>query len=568
MGIQISNLLADSAFDWQSVVSQLVAVQRTATIVPVEIEKTKNTEKSAALAELGTLLTALQDSAQAIRGNDIFSARTVSTDTANTTWKSTSSKGAPLGTYVFAVQQLATSGQLRGATNIGAGLAPTDDVNALTVANLRTASAVTAGTFSVNGHAVTVATTDSLQQVFDAISTATGGDVTATYDSATDRVRLQGTGEIVLGASNDTSNFLGVMKLANNGTSAVASGAALGTVKTSATLANAGFAPAVSGSGSFAVNGVSIAYDASTDTLGGLINRINKSAAGVTAAYDAVNDRMTLTNNSTGDIGLGVTDSPGGLLASLGLTAGAGSTLARGTNARFTVNGGDTITSASNTLDSTVHGIAGLSVTVNTQTTQAIQVDSDTASMQGSIQSFVDAFNAVQTYIDAATKITITGTKVEGSTLTGNREVEGWGRTLRSMAFETISGLSGTIDQLNDLGLDFNGISNQLQIRDPEKLTSALSEHPADVQDFFLNGSTGFISKFYGFLTTTGGANRAQQASLTQANTGLTSQLERLEAQLAAEKEKLSTAFIAMQNAQSWAKTQATALDNAFGNKD
>ena len=48
-------------------------------------------------------------------------------------------------------------------------------------------------------------------------------------------------------------------------------------------------------SGSFTINGTSIAVDAATDTLETLIARINGAGAGVTAAYDAAADRLVLT---------------------------------------------------------------------------------------------------------------------------------------------------------------------------------------------------------------------------------------------------------------------------------
>lgn len=566
MGIQISNLLADAPFDWQSVVTQLIDVQRTATIKPVETEIERNTAKTSALAELGTLLSSLQDSVQSIRSNDVFSARTVSTDTANTTWKSTSSKGAPLGSYTFAVSQLATKSQFRGAADVGASLSATSDVSGLTLANARTATALKAGTFTINGQKVTIDTTQSLKDVFDAIATATSGEVTASYDPATDKVTLSGSGPIVLGAVNDTSNFLSVFKLANNGTGTVSSSGKLGTVRQTATLATAGLTGDPGAAGSFSLNGVSISFDPATDTVGALISRINSSSAGVTAAYDSANDRFTLTNNATGDTGIGIVDSAGGLLASLGLTTGGGGSFNRGLNAVFTLNGGAAITSASNTLDSAVHGITGLSVSVNTATTQTIQVESDTDAMQTAINDFVTAFNAVQEFIDTNTKITISGTSVATSTLTDNREVENWGKELRSLAFASIGGLTGSVKQLGDLGLDFDGISSKLVFKSSEKFLTALSDRPDDVKAFFLTGGTGFVSKFYSKLTTIGTANRSQQANLSKTNDSLTSQLERLESQLASEKEKLTTAFLAMQDAQSWASTQAKALDNAFNN--
>lgn len=565
-GIKISNLLQNSAFDWQEIVTKLMDVQRTATIKPVEAEITKNQEKTTALGEINTLLENLKSAAQAMRTDNVFSLRSVSSAT-STTWSSTSSNGASVGSYTFDVTQLATSARLAGADNIGSSLSATNDVTSLTLANLRTATAVKAGTFTVNGHQVSVATTDSLQDVFDAISTATGGTVTASYNSATDKVTLAGSSTVVLGAANDTSNFLAVFKLANNSSATVASSGKLGTVKTNAALGSAGLATPPTGSGSFAINGVSISYNSATDTISSLISRINKSTAGVTASYDSANDRMLLTNNSTGDMGIGVTDDSNGILAALGLTTGAGAALARGTNALFTVNGGETLTSTSNTLTDSVHGISGLSVTVNTEDEQTLTIGSDVASMQSYITKFIDAFNAVQSKIDADTKITITGTKVETSVLTGEREVEGWGTKLRHLAFEAVSGLSGTIDQLNELGIDFDGISNQLKITDSEKLATALTDKPDDVGAFFLTSNTGFVSRFYTSLTTLASANRTQQSRLSDSNDKLTAQLDRLQAQLAAEEERLTESFIKMQQAQSAAQSQATALDNAFGNK-
>lgn len=565
-GIKISNLLQNSAFDWQEIVTKLMDVQRTATIKPVEAEIAANTDKTTALNDLNTLMESLKSSVQAIRTDNVFSLRSVSSST-NTTWTSTSSNGAAVGSYTFDVTQLATQARLAGADNIGSSLAATNDVTGLTVANLRTATAVTAGTFTVNGKQVTVATTDSLDDVFNAISTATGGTVTASYDSSTDKVTLSGSSTVVLGAANDTSNFFSVFKLANNGASSVSSSGKLGTVKTTASLASAGLATTPSGSGTFSINGVSIAYDTATDTIKSLISRINKSTAGVTASYDSANDRMMLSNNSTGDIGIGVTDDSNGILAALGLTSGTGATLTRGTNALFTVNGGETLSSTSNTLTDSVHGISGLSVTVNTKDEQTLTIGSDVATMQSYITKFVDAFNAVQSKIDEDTKITITGTKVATSVLTGNREVEGWGTNLRDLVFSSISGLSGTIDQLDDLGIDFDGISNQLKIADSEKLATALTDKPDDVGAYFLTSGTGFVSKLYTNLTKLTSANRAQQSRLSDSNDKLNTQLERLQAQLASEEDRLTQSFIQMQNAQSNAQTQATALDNAFGNK-
>ena len=563
MGIKISNLLQDAAFDWKNVVDQLVDVQRSATIKPVETEIARNEKQVAAIAELEGLLETLKDSVQAMRSDNVFSLRTVSS-ASGTTWKSTSSSNAAIGSYTFDVTQLATKAKLTGGAEIGSALHNSSDVSSLTLSTLRTATAVTAGTFSVNGQPVTVSTADSLEEVFQAISDATGGAVTASYAPGTDKVTLASAGEIVLGAANDTSNFFSVFKLANNGTGTVTSASTLGTVRTTAPLASAGLAAGASGAGSFKLNGVEIAYDTATDSLAGLVSRINQSGAGVSAAYDSANDRFTLTNTSTGDVGLGATNDTGNLLAALGLTPGAGATLTRGKNALFSLNGGAPISSTSNTLTQAVHGVSGLSVTVNTATEQTLQVESDAATMQSYITDFVDAFNAVQSFIDSNTKVTIAGTKVTTSTLTGNYEIERWGSSLRALAFGAVPGLSGTIDQLADLGLDFDGTNNQLKLVNGETLAAALTERPDEVRDFFLAANTGFVSRFYGSVSNIAKSARSQQSTINKTNDSLTEQLERLESRLSSEEARLTEAFIKMQEAQSAASSQAKTLENAF----
>ncbi len=566
-GIQVSGLVSSSTFDWKSIVDQLIAAE-SKPIERLETTKTTNTEKTTALAAIKTAFTDLQDSVQAMRADEIFSLRTVSSDLASTTWKTTSASNTPVGAYTFNVTRLATKAQQVGALNAGASLSATNNVSGLTLANLNIATAITAGKFTVNGAQVNVATTDSLQDVFAAVSTATGGDVTGSYDPLEDKISFTSgsNAEIILGSSIDSSNFLSAMKLSNAGTSTVSSAARLGTVNLyTATIANSGLATPVTGSGSFSLNGVAISYDASTDRMGDLLSRINSSGAGVKASYDSSADRFTLTNSTTGDSGMGISD-PSGFLAALGLTTGAGGAFARGVNAQFSVNGGATISSASNTLSSSFHGITGLSVSVDSLSSQTLSVQSDGASMATYIQDFVTKFNTVQEMIATDTEVVVSGTNVSKAVLAGNREVEAWSSRLRAMAFDVIGGLSGSVKRLDDLGIDFNGTTSQLVIKSPDKLTAALAEKPDDVSEFFLTSTTGFVAKLYSGLTTLMRDDTTQQNNLSKANLELDDQITRLQAKLEQQRETLTSAFIKMLEAQSLAETQNQTLLDAFSN--
>lgn len=568
-GIQISGLLSNQAFDWKSIVDQIVQADG-APITKLNKEKASNSSESAALAAVGTAMTDLQTAVQAFRADDILSARTVVSNVSGTSWKSNSASGATIGAYTFAVSQVATASKVTGAGDIGSGLSATTDVSGTTLANLNVGAAVTAGTITVNGQSITVALTDSLQNVFDNISAATGGTVTGSYNPATDGITLtNSSGELVLGAANDTSNFFTAMKLTNNGTSTASSASSLGVVKTASPLASAGLKTAItavdgSGNGTFSINGVAIAYNTNTDTMSAVLDRINQSTAGVSASYDATSDRVVLTNKSTGDTGIGLSETGTGFLAAAGLTTGAGGTFSHGKNALFTVNGGATLVSASNTLEASVHGITGLSVTVDSVETQTVTVASDTGSMQTSIQTMLDKFNALQDLIDADTKVTVTGGNVSAGVLSNNREADAWATKLRSLAFESVTGVTGSVQRLDDLGIDFDSTSGHLKIKTPDKLTTALASHPSDVQSFFLTATTGFVPKVYDYLTNVISSDTSQQTNLTKANTDLDTQIAAIQKRLDDERTNLTNSFIAMLDAQSKAQSQTTYLTNQF----
>lgn len=556
-----------SGFDWKSLVDQLMQIEG-APITRLQAEQATNTTQANALKDVGTRLKALQTAAQKLKDQSLFSGRLATSATASSSWKLSAATGTPAGSYQIAVSQVASKARREGTANITAGISATSNVGGVTLGTMRTASFVTAGSFSINGQKISVATTDSLEDVFDAISTATSNDVTASYDPVTDKITLESASdaEIVLGASNDTSNFLQVMKLANNGTDTVASYGTLGTARPATTLATVGLNTAItavdgSGNGTFSINGTSIAYNVNSDSLSTLISRINSSTAGVTASYDAVNDRMTLANNATGDLGMTLTEANGGVLAALGLTTGA--TTVRGQNAAYSINGGPTLISSSNTLDSAALGVTGLSVTVDSQTTQTITVAADTGKMKDNINSFITAYNSLQLFIDDKSKITTTAGKVTANVLSGNRDVQDWATQLRRLAFSAVSGVGG-VDRLDDIGLDLME-SGQITIKDPTKLDTMLSTKGSDVEAFFSTATTGFAAKFDTRLALLIKTDDDSQNRLSQTNTRLDQQIADLQRRLDQQKELLTNSFIAMESAQSKIKQQSTALSNAFG---
>jgi len=569
--INVSSITSDAygSFDWQSMVDKLISVD-SQPITTLQTEETANTAKIESITQIETDLEALQTTAQALSESSLFTSRTASASGSG--WTPTAATGATIGTYSVAVTQLATAAKRIGASDIGSSLSDSNDVSSLTLGSLATATTLTAGTFSVDGAQITVALTDSLQDVFDKIYSATSGVVTASYSSSTDKITLTSSdsSEIVLGTSADTSNFLAAMHLANNSASSVSSSTSLGAVSLTATLSSARLRSSItavdsSGNGSFTINGTSISYNVNSDTLKTVISRINAAGAGVTASYDATNDRMVLTSTSTGDIGIGATETSGGLLDALGLTSN--STLQHGQNALFSVNGGDTVTSMSNTLSSDDLGVTGLTLAVTSVDTQTVTVAADATSMQTAIQEYIDAYNTVQTYLEEQTKTSIgSDGSVTTSTLSSNLEVQNIGSSLRSRTFAAVSDVTGTIDRLSDLGIDFD-LSGTLSISDSTTLTAALTNSSDSVAEFFGTATTGFGPKINSYLTSllsSSGSLAKMSSTLTSQNKDIESQIATLKERLATEREQLTTAFEAMQEAQNTAQTQSSYLTKLY----
>ena len=560
-----------SGLDWRSLVDQLMTAER----VPqdrLRSEKALGAQKTSAIENLSTQLTALRDSIRSLSGDagNAFSDRAATLVNEGSTWSVAASPDAETGNYQIQVTQLATKAQRVGGGDTGSALSATADVSALTIGTLPIGTSIRAGDFTINGERITVAATDSLADVFQQIQTKTG--VTASYDPTTDKVRLSSGSEIVLGSANDTSNLLGALKLYNNGTGEVISPKALGVVSVGAAIVNANLKTPITGvdgagKGSFAINGVSIDFNVNDDSVQNVIARINASEAGVTAAFDRVNDRFTLTNKNEGDVGISVSEGAGGLLEAFGLNATAA--LARGKNAEFSVNGGGTLISTSNTLDSFAHGIAGLTVTATTATTETVNIGTDTAGARTKIDDFITKFNAVQTYIEQQTRTsTNSDGRVSRATLSGNIEVTDLASRIRKGVFDAVPGLTGTIQRLESIGIDFKTGTSQLEVKDSSKLDTSLSTRADEVRTLFSakpDGLAARLDKYIEQVTGTTGTLKTQTETIAKQSKSIDLQISNMERRLAQQRALLEQSFISMETAQSRIQSQLTALNNAFG---
>jgi flagellar hook-associated protein 2 len=549
-----------SGIDWTTIINDMVAAESTP-VTQMQTQQTTVNSENTAYQTIGTDLANLQNDATTLSSASFFQSATTSSSD-STVATATAQAGTPLGTYTFSVTQLATASAQDGATVSAQPISSTNDVSTVALSNSGFADPITAGTFTVNGQTITIATSDTLQSVFNQISTATSGAVTASYNSSTDEITLASSAAITLGSSADTSNFLQATQLYGNGTGSVTSLNALAGINLNATAAQSNLATTISdggsGQGAFVINGVTINYDSSTNSVSDILQAINNSEAGVTASYDGANNRFVLTNNNTGDMGMTMQDVTGNFLAATGLSSG---TQQAGVNLQYSLDGGKTMTSQSNTVDASAQGLSGLSITAQSTGSASLTVSSDTSTIATAITNFVTDYNTVQNYINSQTTVSSTTTSTTGSTdsttsttgtpglLMGDMDAENIATSLRRLV--DASPLSGIIKNLNDLGISSNGNDNTLTAN-ATVVNSALANNLGQITQLFTNSTSGLATTLGSYLTDTLSSNgvlATKEQNLTSQSTALGASITTLQKKITSDETEMENQFVQMEDA-------------------
>jgi flagellar hook-associated protein 2 len=567
MQVQLSGLA--SGFDWNSMVDQLTDLER----LPQKrllLQQSALFEKKNTYSSLSTELTVFKGKLEGLATGDIFDQRSVG-NSDDTVALATVDSGALQGTYDINVTQLSTASSQVGSLDVGSELYNNNNVNGLTLSSAPFSTAVTDGYFTVNNTQITVSSSDSLGSVLTAIENAIGNSATAEYNQTTDKIEIDGRGTtVVFGSSTDTSNFLQVAELYNNGTDTVSSANKLGRINTSVVLDDSNFDTAVSdggsGAGSFKINGVSISFDTSVDSLENVMDRINASSAGVIATYDSTNDRLQLINKSTGDLGVSMSDETGNFLAASGLSSG---TLSRGNNMQFSINGGGTLTSFGNTADESLTGVNGLQLTALKTGSTTITIDSDHTAIQKGITDLIDQYNKVQTFIDThAGSSTDSDGKVQAGVLFGESEVQTISSQLRSLITGQVASLSAGLNEVNDVGVTTSGYSDSISLSDSGALNDALVGDLDKVKTLFQDSTDGIAVKLLAFVESQlddEGVLSDRMDNLNNQATDIDDQVERLEGFVQMRRQAMIDSFVAMESAQQKINQQMQFIQSRFG---
>jgi flagellar hook-associated protein 2 len=300
-------------------------------------------------------------------------------------------------------------------------------------------------------------------------------------------------------------------------------------------------------------------------SLTGVRDAINKAGGGVTASIVKVDDssyKLVLSANKTGtdsEMTVSVTgdDTLNNIIGYDSSTStGAMTENATAANAQLTFNG-IALERQTNTISDAQDGIT-LNLVGTTTTAASLTVAKDTSTASTAVQTFVDAYNALQDTFSSLTKFTATDTDSDTADSTNGALLgDSALRTIQTRLNAAITGVSGsgTISSLQSIGITTDPDTGKLEI-DSTKLSSALTDNPNAVQTMMVGDgkTTGVMTNISnlntGFLNTSNG-------TIANAQTAVNTTLKSLTTQYNKVNDSINTTIARY-------KTQFTALDVAI----
>lgn len=236
-----------------------------------------------------------------------------------------------------------------------------------------------------------------------------------------------------------------------------------------------------------------ITIDSSNNTLQGIRDAINNANAGVSATI--INDgttngyRLALTSTNTGSknaarISVAETGAAGLAQIAYDGSTGGVSNMTQNVAARDAVIkvDGTTITKQSNTITDAIQGVTlNLTKEMTSGSTTQLTLTRDNSAITNALNSFVTAYNAVNSTIAKSTAFN--ATTGQGSVLTGDATVRTVQTQLRSALTNIIPGAPGGLSMLSDVGITFQD-DGSLGL-DTDKLNQVLANPSKDIGKLF-----------------------------------------------------------------------------------
>lgn len=228
------------------------------------------------------------------------------------------------------------------------------------------------------------------------------------------------------------------------------------------------------------LNDLADAINAQKDTTGVGASVLKTSSSGYALILTGTqtNKDINVTNISGTDVlqSLGVLDNGGGFVNEIQQAQGAQIIL-----------DGTPITRDDNNFNDLIDGVSLTVKNSEPGTTLTLNVENDTAQIENSIKSFVDAYNVFRDFITANQKVT-DGAVSDDAVLFGDFTMKNLSGDIQSLLAGNYNSSSSTIQTLRDIGITIDG-NNHLVI-DSTKLGDALADNFDEVKNLFQTSTT------------------------------------------------------------------------------
>lgn len=306
------------------------------------------------------------------------------------------------------------------------------------------------------------------------------------------------------------------------------------------------------------VDGNDVTFDVGGMTLSQIRSAINETDAGVTATIvseSATSHHLVLTSNETGSakaMTLGFTGSLGG---DLGMTMLNNVATLADLDSEVVIDNTYTVTRGSNNISDAVGGMT-LNLKDVTTGAEKLTVTRDTAAVEKSVQTFVDAYNALRTTI----------TSLRGKELKNDSTLRSIESNIQNVFNTPPAGLTGTYDYLSQVGVSIQK-DGTMKV-DATALTKAINTDFSSMANVFANESQGYMFRLDVSLTqllSTDGLIKGREDGIAASKKNVNSRIDSMQYRLGLVEQRYLAQFNALDTMLGQMKTTSAYLTQQFG---
>ena len=512
-GVAVLGGAGGSGLDTQSLIKNLVTAKSTG-VTADQTQITTITAQSSALTSFNSLLSTFKQASDALRsppginssGTDAFKLTTGSVGNGGSSYVSvTTQAGAALQSYnISNITSLATAANQSTGTFVLASADADATVN-------NGGSYFGAGNITFNGATIAINSGDSLNTIaasFNAVQNTTG--VAASVVSI-DSTHYQLSFTATKTGTNGNFDLNNATADAGVLTNAGLVGSDFATTHSFIVLSADSDATAYNGGANFNpgtihFNGADITINQgdSLNTIKAAFNAVS-GTTGVTATVDPIDGthyQLLFTASSNFDL-IGATDASG-VLTNLGLSSG---TQSQGTNAQFQLNG-ISISRQSNSVSDVINNVTFniLQTTPNAVTNYPVTIAPDTTTIQNSIVTWVNAYNAIKTFATQQTQLNSDGTYASTAVLANDTTFRQTIDNINAQVVSQVAGIAAnTPNNLSDIGIT---LTNQAATNTTPEVDNILTVNSGQLTTALASNFQG-VKNLFGFNLTSSNPNLA-----------------------------------------------------------